>query len=314
MVYITLELYSDAVLFLIGSIGNGLIISYFLKINAKGFRKMIPYHFLLTYLAVVDFLVSIGNTLLYFTWKDLRLNKFNCKYTFILLKMSLPSYSIYILVMISYERYCKMVFPFKQPIRKKILLVVLLSIMVFCTGFYVPLMRSNRIINNKCYMFKTIVSSNTSITAYYISMVCLDCLIPSVVIVWLYYKISVTFECVHNNSNRPDQNQQLQNYKRKKAALKTLRALTIMYVLFVFPGRFFVLGHELIYTNANSFYQRHADAFILTARLMEISLYVNNIGNVFVYAWLIVGFRQLLKNILTFGLLNRQSNTIQNTT
>jgi len=308
------EMYSYIVythLLVIGAIGNSLIIAYFVKINATNLRKMTPYHFLLTYLAVIDLLVSIGYTLLYFHRDILDSNELLCKYSYNSLQMSLPSYSIWILVIISYERYCKMVFPLKQPIRKKILFAVLVFTMVVCVGLYVPMMERNRITNNKCHLFG---NSKITITAFYIGYICFDCLIPTVVMLWFHYKISVKFECLHDISKILDQNalQQLQNNKRKKAALKTLRTLIIMYVLFVFPGRLFMVIHVLISFNAKLLYQRHVKEFTITTKLMEISVYFNNIGNVFIYAWLIVGFRQFLKNLFTFGLL-KESNTAPET-
>ena len=110
------EIYIVATIFLvvIGVIGNGLIIIYFVKINKKKLQEMTPYHFLLTILAVADFVTVLGISVMSLNWKNLQSNEFMCKYYSVFFKMALPSYSIWTLVMISYERYCKMVYPFNK--------------------------------------------------------------------------------------------------------------------------------------------------------------------------------------------------------
>jgi len=296
-------------LLVIGAIGNGFIVVYFVRINQKNLQRMTPYHFLLTSLAVIDISVSIGVPILYLNQNDWLSNKIVCKYVKQLLSMPFPSYSVWILVIISYERYRKMVYPFIAPLRKKILIVVLVFTLVMCIGCNVPMMESNDVIDNQCFSFTKILNSKTTIVAFYISSSCFDCLIPLAVILWFYYKISVKVKHFDNTSKRLDQNhqQQLQNYRRKRVALKTLRTLIIMYVAFVFPGRFYFLSFMFLYIYDSVSYLRHFDVFSTVSQFMQILVYLNNIGNVFIYAWLIVDFRQFLKKVFTFGLLEKRT-------
>jgi len=83
-----------------------------------------------------------------------------------------------------------------------------------------------------------------------------------------------------------------------------------MYMLFVFPGRFFIVSCILVNFYDPVYYMRHLNVFVIAAYFLEISTYTNNMGNVFIYTWLIVGFRRFLQIVFTFGLLERQSNQV----
>jgi len=60
----------------------------------------------------------------------------------VFLKQTLPTYSVWVLIIISYKRYRKLVFPFKVSVSKKTLSIVLVILLIVCTGFYVPYMES----------------------------------------------------------------------------------------------------------------------------------------------------------------------------
>lgn len=51
-----------------GTIGNLLIITYFIKINLKKLKKMSAYHFIIIQLAVTDFLTCFWESLLSYYW------------------------------------------------------------------------------------------------------------------------------------------------------------------------------------------------------------------------------------------------------
>ena len=289
----------------IGTIGNGFIIVYFLKINKKKIQKMTPYHFLLTSLAVIDNLVSIGSPVFHLNRFNWRSNKFICKYFNIFFDMTLPTYSIWILAMISYERYRKMVYPFKASITKSTVLIILVLLFVACTGLYVPLM-IGQFSQYLCSGYATGLDTK-HITMYLIGNICTDCMIPSVLIVWFYYRISIKVKSFHKIRKNLDNNQQLDNHIRRKVARRTLRTLIAMYILFVYPGRLGFISIICIAFYDPLLYNRHYSVFNTIIGFLNISIYFNNMGNVFIYAWLIVGFRRFLKNIFTFRLLERQT-------
>jgi len=306
------ELYSYSAyvsLLIIGTIGNGLIIVYFTKTNARNLQKMSPYHFLLTCLAFADIIVSIGAPIFHINRSNWWSNKFICQYFNIFFDVTLPTYSVWILGLISYERYQKMVHPFKAPIRKKSLSVILLLLMLACTGLYILFMESlyMRHLCSSQYTITLDVLSN--ITPFLIGSFCIDCLFPSVLILWFYYQISKKVRSFNKVSKRLDLNQehQFDNYARKKAALKTLRTLIVMYLVFIYPGRScFVIIIFLSY-NAPLLYNRNYISFNIILNSMEIFVYLNNMGNVFIYAWLIVAFRRFLKRIFTLRIFKRQT-------
>jgi len=200
-------------LLVIGAIGNALIIAYFVKTNSKNLQKTTTYHFLLTILAFADISVAIGVPILYFTRNNWSTNKIVCKYVNELLGVQFPSYSVWVLVLISYERYRKMVYPFKAPIKKKILIVVLVFTMAMCIGFNVPMMESKDIINNRCSSFTKVLNSQTSIIAFYISSICFDCLLPLIAMLWFYYKISVNITHFHHINKSLDETNITNNSK-----------------------------------------------------------------------------------------------------
>ena len=91
----------------IGSIGNLLIITYFLKINFGKWKKMSIYNFLIIHLAIIYIVTSVLSLVIYneFSNKKWSVGELGCTFGLPLTVGTLPYLSCWELVLISYERY-----------------------------------------------------------------------------------------------------------------------------------------------------------------------------------------------------------------
>ena len=138
-------------IFIIGSIGNSLIIVYFVKRQKHGLKKMSSYHFLIIQLAIADLLVSICVPMFNYMAPP-NLNEFLCKIHHIVV-MGLSTVSCVILVVLSYERHRAIVYPFKpKPTKLKIQILCMLIWILFLSVFIIYSIK-NMFLDGRCLFF-----------------------------------------------------------------------------------------------------------------------------------------------------------------
>ena len=129
----------------LGTIGNLLIIAYFLKINfPTTLRRMSLYHYLIIQLAIVDLVTSITTpaTINEFHEPTWNLENFWCTIGYPLF-MAIPPYaSCWVLVLISYERYRSITRPFAKRGTKCKYSIVVFMILVVIMVSVIPFTRT----------------------------------------------------------------------------------------------------------------------------------------------------------------------------
>lgn len=284
--------YITLVIFTIGCIGNMLIIIYFKKVDRKKLKSMSAYHFLITILAILDLNVcamKVVDTTLMIIYFNERIN------TNISEKVQghLSSYyyrcltatSIYILVIISFLRYRRITNPFTPTWGKITYLMLCLLSWCFCSGIWWLL---TIVQFSKPYIIDSITNG----------------VVPFIVLCFFYYKMSKSLntDSKNNNNNDNSKSKGLSNCtkaannqirERNTIALRTVKYLIVIYFVTVVLVKIVVystMSYPSIKTDSKNFliYRSYIDFFYL----------INNVGNVFVYAKLIRGFRCFLNNVL----------------
>ena len=266
--------------FCLGIIGNLLIIIHFLRINRDAIKRMPVYHYLVIVLAVNDFIVcAIASFHAIARNTDLYVNK-KIRVYLIPFRVAIfccVSFSIWILVLISFARYRSILYPFatsgKWSKKRYTGIIVILLVQ------YIP---------NETNHFLLTLRAFT------------ECIIPLTSMCFFYYKIA---QYMKRNQENVTQNQQ-QIHERNRTALKTLKYLILVYFLSVVVVRIFILiikFNEDYFTDLLTYPIK--DAITQTFNCLY---YINNVLNVFVHAKMDADFRKFVKNILIWHKRSRK--------
>jgi len=265
--------------YIIGVIGNALVIIYYLKNNGKPLRHLSSYHLLVVQLAFVDFLICL----------ILSVNNFDFSYLPPALAcLSIAFYdtlcllSCCFLVFISYQRYRQIIHPLKRKIEKRTILLTTFMLTWFIFG-----------VNCLIFYYRNtiVLTIGEALFVHFL----LETVTAIMIMFYFYRHVSLKIYSetlrINGTSGRA--------IKKKKTALHTLKGLLLVYVICVIPGRsiFMVVRFLDTYTSLTRRY------FTFFNHLYSAGVYVfniNNMVNVFVYARLVVDFRTFLTNLLTF--------------
>ena len=290
-----------------GVTGNLLIIAFFLKINlTKNNRlsKMSLNHFLVIQLAVVDLIICIIIPILFAEFYEpvWRWNWFGCVIAIPLLVSPLPFISLWILVLISYERYRSITKPFANKTTKCQCSVIIIVIILSCCLLYMPYMLNTRLIvdeNGKTQCVDAMRRLSAAYCVLYlISLRMFDCFLPTSLMYFFYCRIRDWMSKEVNNFPLTEESKQ-----RNKLALKTLRNLIIVYIACVFPGRLVIVGLNIADKYRTDGAVVTVNYFHFVQELFSLIALFNNVINVFVYAVMIKDFRRFILTLLTFGRL-----------
>lgn len=289
-----------------GVTGNLLIIAHFIKINVarnKKLSKMNSNHFLIIQLAVVDLIICIAIPILFreFYEPTWRWGWFGCIIALPILIQPLPYISLWILVLISYERYRSITKPFVSKATKCQCSIAIMMIMLSCCFSFVPYMLNTRLIvddqgSTQCLDALRGLSS-TYFVPYLIFLRVLDCFLPSSLMYFFYRRIR---NWMNEEVNRFPLTEE--SKRRNKLALKTLRNLIIVYIACVFPGRLVIAGLNLEDRYRAGGTER-VYYFYFVQELFSLIALFNYVVNVFVYAVMIKDFRKFILTLITFGRL-----------
>jgi len=299
-------IYVNLSFFLLGTIGNVLIIVYFTKINTKKLKKTSSRHFLVILLAFTDLIVCIGAPLSYYYTRvfGLKANSFLCYFRGITMRI-FPMFSIWVLVLMSYERHRSIVYPFEDKIKKRSFFIAYIFMLLLDSGIYVyPTLL---VIPDKGFCRIVI---NTNFLLFFGFEFTFDCILPFVSMIYFYKQICKTINgssAASGSSSSASESsstatgvslqntdlsqQQLQQHRRNKTAMKTLKWLIIIYMLSIFPGRFM----ELLRMFRSYLNLQYSQMLIDFAFLIRLT---NNMVNILVYVSMIKGFRKYLIKII----------------
>ena len=268
--------YISLLIFIIGCIGNTLIIVYFVKVNWQKLRKMCAYHFLLVLLAIVDWNVCAMNSFKKITEIEEDIEEFKW-YSFFedifdFYERTLPAISVYMLVVISFLRYQGITNPLKPSWRKRT--YFLLCVLCFC--FSIGLWLLNIFFDLPMYIIDPLLIG----------------VVPLFMLCFFFYKMSRSL----NNNNKSTTGSVAtiandQTRERNMIALRTVKYLIVIYFVTVVLVKIAVS----IKIESNN---RNIDQVRKTFQTLYL---INNVANVFVYAKLIKDFRKFLLNVFTCG-------------
>ena len=279
-------------LFFIGILGNCIIIIYFIRINKNKLRQMNAYHFLVISLAFVDLLICLTTPVMryYDTQPQWHLDEFACKFIRPLSYYVLPYISCWIIVVLSYERYQTIVNPFGKRTSKRACLAAMLFLSAVFLGMFTDFFIGNKFENHRCFAVPDSYGRTGNVVFTILERL-FDCFLPTCIMTVCYQRILGSF-------NRQDRRASCKaSLKRKRTALRTLKYLIIVYVVFVFPGRIF---GTIIYLFSLYINKAWFNEYLGTLNPIYFTLLfmcsLNNMVNVFVFIWLVPEFRKFVKN------------------
>ena len=94
---------------------------------------------------------------------------------------------------------------------------------------------------------------------------------------------------------------QCRRNKKNKKTTKTLRNNVIIYIFCVWPGRLGFIASFYLYKYEFWFYMKNYLIFSILDESFIFLVYVNNVANVFVYAFMIRKFRSFLWKLVSCG-------------
>lgn len=278
-----------SLIFLIGVIGNGLVIAYFLWKNKGSMRKMSSYHFLITILAAVDLLTCITGMGFYF------------HVVFVSFASTLRSFSIWMLVIISYDRFRSIVYPFKSKWTKKrflaIISIIFLAFLIFDLAYGTEELLQ--------FISTSYEKFNTRI---FIKFLLIEIISPILLMYGFYRKISTKIQTdMLKSITQVNSNIHL---NRKAKALRVLRLLIAVFIVFIVPGRIYMMVLMVLLPHGNISTSTTLIWYQL-GMITMFSSFLNNTVNVLVYAYIMKDFRRFLINIFTCKMF-RKNNLRQN--
>lgn len=287
----------------IGIIGNLIIIMYFIYASRKNLFKMSAYHFLLILLAFMDFymcLVLLMSKYQHYWHSQMTVSY--CRFGSAILEVS-SLVSIWALVLLFYERYKGIVYPFKRKLNKKkyfglTVLYTALSWVLYIPEFFeVKVDQFDRCVFKKSY-------SKIEFHCLLIYYRFFDTILPATLMFYFRRKISkyVTRISTTIRNSSDDSSNQNSRRNRNNIALRTLTHLLGFYTFLIVPWKvLYNIALYLIYFEEELVIKHN----LLILQSATFIFALNNIINVFVYLYLIKDFRQFLVDVVTFKLFCR---------
>ena len=281
--------------FLIGIIGNCLVIHFFRKVNNK---KLSGMHSLIYYLAVVDLFASIVNPFLYIYWqvtfnRSWHFGVIGCKFLPAVTKVSV-SISIGIILVITLDRCFVICRPFNgqftQPfINWSVVLVVTLSVLA-----EIPSILHHEIIPDW-----TCAVPELSVPSFVYPVVVIYIVRNFLFLNIFFFTVLFIFKVLHNKKHVTKQQNEI---KKKKKITIMLVTMAIVFIILVFPRELLHISYMISNISGNGIPYTKTVRDINTA--LKVLHMCNSICNVFIYAGLHDRFRkqlyQLLKKLFCF--------------
>ena len=262
----------EDVVSLLGLLGNLLIILFFIKSNRKNLKKMTPYLFLLIQLAIVDSLICIEIIL---TSHYLG-NLFGIQYISInigLLKLYMLDSNL-LLILVSFLRYQNIVHPLKTKWRKQRFCCLSLGAFLLSCFIFVPGSGSGDHLNHF-----TPSDFATAIVA----------LLSFILAFWFYHKISRALaKAPHARAE-----------ERNKKALATLKFLILLFSVSVVLGKMLYICISIVLERSGLLADRSMFKLLhFVEQIVRDLIYLNSVGNFFIYLKTVPGFYQFVLTIL----------------
>jgi len=196
----------------------------------------------------------------------------------------------WLLVGLSFDRYRKIIHPFKWQLNKK--MVLLFTTLLWGVSYCVSLPFTLTLrydTNSKRCLAKTLF---TMIYHLGIQSVTIECLLPILSMSVLYRKSSRKLLSQSVDAQQLNR-ENYEHFKQRKKAVKTIKWLIVFFTLTVLPGRIVhIVRLMLLFKYKESVNQEIVSPILY---FMDKYTYVNNMINVFVYCKINRNFRQYLR-------------------
>ena len=278
-IYNSINTYIGLTLKLIGVLCNPFIISYIITSSRKNVKKMSTYHFLLLLLAIIDWLICLTEIPDHLDY--LEIIPYNQVLTNTdVLTTPLQLQSMFGLFFVSLLRYQSIVHPFKTKWTKRRYFFFFLATLIGSFLIYLPNFFPQQDMDAAMYFLaENVLNIDIGISFVFL-----------VILIVLYFKMRKVLK----------EGQESRSKERNKKALKTLRFLLVLFAFtMVLSKIIFIFLHELIYKTSN--FKEMNGAEKTTVHLVEILLlhviFLNNVGNFFIYLKMMPDFRRFMLNL-----------------
>ena len=285
------EIVSYCSMFLVGGVGNILVIIFF-AFKSKN-KELTSYHFIIAQLAVSDLIVCVGIPPVIFqfiigTWYT---GELMCK------AISIPwagvTASCWILCGLAYDRYRRIKDPMAENFSKKKITLVCLIVWSILFLVAIPQFTNTKYYpeNQICYFDAFKSYSPEFAIVYYTFYFMANAVIPLTIFLIVYFK---SRNILSSSVNMGGQTGEAITARNKKA-LKTLKMLIILYTVCVVPGSLWGLLYSLLGHFLPWFYEfTSTDAGMMVYFCYHFCICFNNVANFFIYMGRIPEFRKFL--------------------
>jgi len=286
---------SSCVLFTIGVIGNAFILVYFAS-RTKHLRNMSCYHLFIVQLAFTDILICIllpvSKIYSSVNGELWHMSHITCLWLSPIPYHVATAVSGWMLVGLSFDRYRRIIHPFKWQLNKKMifLFAILLWGVLYCIALPITFTLHYDANSKGCLEISKTLPSEIYHSC--VQSVTIECLLPIISMSILYRKTSRKLLSQSVDTQQLGR-ENYEHFEQRKKAVKTIKWLIVLFTLTVLPGRII----HVVRTGLK--FERPINQFVSASlQLMDKYTYVNNMVNVFVYCKINKNFRHYLKKKL----------------
>ena len=204
------------------------------------------------------------------------------------------SFSCWILVFLSFDRFRSIVHPFKGKFSKRRYLTILIIAVLVLFFYYLTWdLRSKY----------TPLSQGGIVFSEFLLVSIMETVVPTALMYWFYRRISRKIQSDMMQSTMPGYNGP--SLKRKLKAMYILKLLIAVYIFSIVPGRIYIPIDQLLFNSLDVSISMTTRRHALSAA--HFLLYVNNRVNVFIYIYLMDDFRRFLIKTFTCNLLKKEN-------
>ena len=238
---------------------------------------MSTYHFLLLMLAIIDWLICVAETPEYLKGLEI------ISSTEVLYFLTTPLHlqSMFGLFFVSLLRYQSIVHPFQKKWTKKRYFILFLATLIVSYLTYLPNFLSSV---KKFHIILSFFGKNVLYVDISISFVFM------VILIVLYFKMSKVLK----------ESQESRSKERNKKVLKTLRFLLCLFAVTLVFAKITILSLQESITKSHVLEMSRAKftALQFAESLLIEAIYLNNVGNFFIYLKMMPEFQRFIRNLL----------------
>ena len=273
----TINMYIGVIV-IIGVICNPLIMFYLISASRKSLKKMSTYHFLLSLLAITDWLICLTETPEILFHLEI-ISYFQILDFLHLFTTPLHFQSMFGLFFVSLLRYQSIVHPFKTKWTKRRYFILTLATFIISILTLIPNIKSNILDIEALASFgQNALYIDTTISFVFM-----------VILIVLYIKMSTVLKESHQESRSKERN---------KKALKTLKILLCLFAVTMVLAKMIALCLENVIFRSQIMRITDAEAITVVETFLMEAIFSSSIYNFFIYLKMMSDFRRFMRNLI----------------